>query len=304
MGRPPGAGVAQACTRKGWSGPKSTTIRPERGTAWPGSARGWHMRRGRRPSVGRAPARGAARSHLADAQRPGQVVQFIGDLAVQGRDEICLASTARPGGGCPRRPRSGGRPSGPPRWRWPVPGGRRRRVRRSSSGRRTPRRGRLLGLPEALCGGGEQVVGQLVGGEHRLPGPPLGVGVGQGGAAAGRALPSGGAGVVGELGGDRLLVHGARTARRARMRQRSSGSSSGPPGTVPSAQPGGDGVGWAAESMKCRTAIRRSPEWEPSSVRRMRSRHSALRVARAAARSRTVPACSPGPVWRRAGSGR
>ncbi|GAA2952738.1 hypothetical protein GCM10020227_19830 [Streptomyces flavovirens] len=101
----------------------------------------------------------------------------------------------------------------------------------------------LFGLPEALGGGGEEVVGQAVVVEEGVPGGGFGLGGGKGGAAAGGAFLAGGAGVVGEFAGDGGLVGAPRTARRVRMRQRSSGSSSGPPGTVPSWSPVLDGVG-------------------------------------------------------------
>ncbi|ELS52479.1 putative Aminopeptidase N [Streptomyces viridochromogenes Tue57] len=101
----------------------------------------------------------------------------------------------------------------------------------------------LLGLPEAVGGGGEEVVGEVVACEHGVPGLRLGLRVGQSGPAAGGALLAGGARVALQLGGDGGLVDGAEDREPAEDPPAQLGIEFGPAGHGAVGEPGGDGVG-------------------------------------------------------------
>ncbi len=101
----------------------------------------------------------------------------------------------------------------------------------------------LFGLPEAPGGGGEEVVGQVVGAEHRLPGAGLGLRVGQRGPAAGGALQAGGARVAFQLGGDGGLVGGAESGEPGEDAPAQFGVEFRAAGDGAVGEPGGDGVG-------------------------------------------------------------
>lgn len=101
----------------------------------------------------------------------------------------------------------------------------------------------LFGLPEALGGGGEEVVGEGVVVEQGVPGGGFGFRGGEGGAAAGGAFLSGGAGVAGEFGGDGGFVGGAEDAEAGEDAPAEFGVEFGAAGDAAVGEPVEEGVG-------------------------------------------------------------
>ncbi len=100
----------------------------------------------------------------------------------------------------------------------------------------------LLGLPEALGGGGEEVVGQIVAGvrgEHGLPGLRLGLLVRQSGPTASGTLLAGGARVAPQFGGDGRFVGGAEHGEAGQDAPAQFGAA----GNGPVGEPAGDRAG-------------------------------------------------------------
>lgn len=179
-----------------------------------------------------------------DAQCACQVVELVGEFAAQGRyrggvAQALLAEAEGLGGDCVggEGPAAGGvgdggaSVGGDGDGVGPVP----LDVLLGEVG--------LFGLPEALGGGDEEVVGERVRGEHLFPGPEFGLGVGQGGAAAGGAFLAGGAGVAGEFRVDLRLVGGAEYGEPGQDAPAQFGVEFGAAGDGAVGEPGGDGVG-------------------------------------------------------------
>lgn len=142
----------------------------------------------------------------------------------------------------------------------------------------------VFGLPEAFGGGGEEVVGEGVVVEDALPGGFFGLGVGR--AAWQRAAPCWPVALGSRWSSVVMVVSSVapRVARRWRMCQRSSGSRWGPSGMVLwSSQLWRVGV-WLVQLMWWRRAVRRRSGFLSLSVWWMRLWVRLLRVVRAVGR--------------------
>lgn len=194
--------------------------------------------------TGGGSAGGGSGLAVADAQGAGEVVDLVGEPAAEGGDEVVLGEGGAAegegfvvdgvrgeGGGAGGGGEGGAAAAG-------EAGG--FLVVAVDVG---ADEGGLFGLPEALGGGGEEVVGEGVVLEHGVPGAAFGVEVGEGGAAAGGAFLAGGAGVGGEFGVDGGFVDGAEDGEAVQDAPAQGGVEGGAAGDEAVVEPGGEGGG-------------------------------------------------------------